>query len=508
MEGGAHHWFGGEMAGGEDQRLLQRTRDDGAGEPSTSTRSMDGGHIIEGRDLDDGKLLRRESPVWGVTLNSIVYMFAGMSLPATMASSGFVAGTFMLVYSFVSTYSSGELLGRLCQRHPDADSYPKLLGLAVRKGASRMSSRDAAKWSDVAVVACFALQFLAYYFDTIAQLLYVSQYFDQLVPDTTRVCLWLWLVITFFLSAPLCLVPGFSESRWIAIPSFAGILVMVLIFVAEIGVTRPWDCLPGATYTKPTFYSVFLSLSAFAYCFGGHGMFPEMIREMRRPQDFSLVLKLTYAFVGVTYAICAYLGYWAYGEAVQANINLSWPANPMNVVSISIQLAVCYYCVYLTNAVLVLNIEQGLLGDELRDGGTKAETSTFPRPRRFAFRVTFLALQTAVGLILISGSGDVILGLQSLSGAVGMTALTYFLPFVMYWLVFPEEMDARKKFWFALNVALGVVIMIGGILSSAADLLENAGGVFGGYCHLTYRYSPSSPDDPCHISGYNRTHLF
>ena len=76
------------MAGGEDQRLLQRTRDDGAGEPSTSTRSMDGGHIIEGRDLDDGKLLRRESPVWGVTLNSIVYMFAGMSLPTRIDGAG------------------------------------------------------------------------------------------------------------------------------------------------------------------------------------------------------------------------------------------------------------------------------------------------------------------------------------------------------------------------------------------------------------------------------------
>ena len=67
------------------------------------------------------------------------------------------------------------------------------------------------------------------------------------------------------------------------------------------------------------------------------------------------------------------------------------------------------------------------------------------RLRKPALRALFLALQTALGLALIGGSGDVILGLQSLSGAIGMTMLTYVLPYWAYALLFPEEMTAGKK---------------------------------------------------------------
>jgi phosphoglycolate phosphatase-like HAD superfamily hydrolase len=65
----------------------------------------------------------QQSPSWGVCLNCIVYMFAGMSAPATMASSGYYFGTLMLTYSFASTYYTGELLGVLCKRFPEALDY-------------------------------------------------------------------------------------------------------------------------------------------------------------------------------------------------------------------------------------------------------------------------------------------------------------------------------------------------------------------------------------------------
>ena len=454
--------------------LLEAGKDED--EETTATQTLLHGGNSHTRSL-------QQSPSWGVALNCIVYMFAGMSAPATMASSGYFFGTLMLTYSFVSTYYTGELLGLLCKRFPEAHSYPKLLGVSVKKGLQRLGLKESLWYGEGAVLGCIVLQFFAYYFDTIAQLLYVSQYFDQLVPQS-KICQWLWLVITFFLVLPLLLVPGFSESRWIAVPSFMGIVVMVAIFVAEIVVTEPHKCHPGPHFDKPSAYSIFLSLSAFAYMFGGHGMFPEMIREMKQPEQFNSVLKWTYGFVMITYIICAYLGYWAYGSAVQANINLSWPENTMNVVSISIQLIVCYYCVYLTNAVLMLNMEIGM-------GLLPSSKKKSVKKKRFLFRVVFLALQTFVGQMLLGGSGDVILGLQSLSGAIGMTALTYFLPFVMYWLCFTEEMTRNRKVWFVLNILIGVVIMVGGVMSSLSDIINNSGGIFNGYCHLKHRYSPS-----------------
>ena len=402
----------------------------------------------------------------------------------------------MLLYSCVATYHSGELLGTLCKRFPEGDSYPRLVrAVALRAMPASASTHRRERIATLAAMSANMLQFLAYYFDTIAQMLYVAQYFDQLVtptPPSKRAlapCQWAWLALTFFLVVPMLWVPSFAESRWMAVPSMVGIAVTVVIFVAEVAVTDPWHCSPGPVYARPSPYSVFLSMGAYMYQFGGHGMFPEMIREMKRPEDWSAVLKWTYAVVVAMYAICGYLGYAAYGAEVQANINLSWPgpgagsAGAMNVVSIAIQLVVCWYLVYLTNITLLLNIEI----DWLRLSPTSQSART--KVRRMAFRTAFLATQTIVGLMLLSGSGDIILGLQSLCGSIGMSALTCFVPFVLAWLTAPKDLSAATKGWFGLNICVGVLVMVGGILSSLTDIFDNGGGIFAGYCHLEYAYS-------------------
>ena len=112
-----------------------------------------------------------------------------------------------------------------------------------------------------------------------------------------------------------------------------------------------------------------------------------------------------------------------------------------------------------------------------------------------------------IGILLLGGKGDVLLGLQSLSGAIGMTALTYFLPFAMYWICFPSEMSQSRKVWFVVNIAIGVVIMVGGVVSSLRDIFGHLGGIFSGYCTLEFQYSPSNPNDPCYESGYNHSHI-
>ena len=82
----------GKEAGGDRRRLL---------EPPSSPRACE--------PASDSLPQVRRTPSWGVALNCIVYMSAPMSMPATMASSGFVAGTVMILYSFASTYYVSEL---------------------------------------------------------------------------------------------------------------------------------------------------------------------------------------------------------------------------------------------------------------------------------------------------------------------------------------------------------------------------------------------------------------
>ena len=48
------------------------------------------------------------------------------------------------------------------------------------------------------------------------------------------------------------------------------------------------------------------------------------------------------------------------GDFAQANINLNFPNNWVNTVSITLQLLQCYYLIFYTNVVLVMGLEMDL----------------------------------------------------------------------------------------------------------------------------------------------------
>jgi hypothetical protein len=109
--------------------------------------------------------------------------------------------------------------------------------------------------------------------------------------------------------------------------------------------------------------------------------------------------------------------------------------------------------------------------------------------------------QVLLAEMLLSGEGDTILGMQSLAGAVGMAAFTYFLPFIMHYIFFYEEVSRLRAVYYAVNGVIGMAIMIGGVYASVHELAGSATGFFDGKCRLEYSYAPTSPDDPCYISG-------
>lgn len=153
-------------------------------------------------------------------------------------------------------------------------------------------------------------------------------------------------------------MPAFHEGRWVAL--LLGLLPLgfnVLVFMYEIALVRPWDCMPGPSYSGPQSGRVFLGLTAFAYAFGGHGMYPEEWREMREPSGWARVLRLTYAAVLPLYFACGLLGYAAYGDFANANINANFPPNLANHASILVQMAQEVYFLLSTNLVIMLAVE-------------------------------------------------------------------------------------------------------------------------------------------------------
>ena len=109
-------------------------------------------------------------------------------------------------------------------------------------------------------------------------------------------------------------------------------------------------------------------------------------------------------------------------------------------------------------------------------------------------------LQVLVAQLLLSGEGDTIFALQSLIGAVGMTAFTYFLPYIFLLAMAADlgpPLSPRRRAWCYCNIGLGLFVMIAGARSSLEDLISSSAGLFAGECRLEYAYSPTSPDDPC-----------
>lgn len=153
-----------------------------------------GAHAVQG-----------QSSFWVIAANNVVYMAAPLSLPATMASCGWKWGTLILSYSIVSTYHSALLLGEVMLGRPHLDSYPKVVGEALvvfAKAQLQGVPLDLELLRRVGYEMTVVLQFLSYFFDSTAQVLYCAEYFDQLLPHLP-LCQKQWLLFTWLLTIPL-----------------------------------------------------------------------------------------------------------------------------------------------------------------------------------------------------------------------------------------------------------------------------------------------------------------
>jgi hypothetical protein len=210
-------------------------------------------------------------------------------------------------------------------------------------------------------------------------------------------------------------------------------------------------------------------------------------------------MRITYAACIPSYWLCGLLGYYAYGDFSLANINLNFPDNAANRLSIAVQAVQELFFVLDSNLVVLLAIELRL-GIDPTACTAPPWRSVPPWLGRLGVRTAFLGTQVLLAQALLSGEGDTLLSLTSLTGAVGMVAFTYFLPYVFYAILSREPLSPRYKAWAVFNVVIGMVVMFVGLFASIDELLQSSGGLFSGQCQLRYAYSPNSPADPCYTN--------
>ena len=456
--------------------------------------------VIATEETVDAHLPR--ASVATIALNTWLYMATPMSMPATVAVAGATWSGIFFTYSALSTYWTGRVLGRAFLVDPTCTTYGKMTGKAVSRVMMRRGVDESvvARWEPKVELWTLCLQFVTYYLDAVVQVVYIAEYLGQMLPRV-ELCSAVWAIIVGVLALPVVQIPTMHDSGRVVWLPCVCVSVAIIVFFGEIARVRPWEkCDPGPTYGKivtPT--SVFNSLGNFAYAFGGHGLYPEELREMKNPEQWPTVLNWTYSTMVPIYIAVMYWGYKAYGDFAKGNININFPRNAANMVSMFMQSVQCYYGVFYTNIALMMRLETALGVDPTTSWDVITKWGVAPAIFRALFRTTFLASEVFIAAIFLAKSGDVILNLQGLAGSIGMTAMTYFLPSVIHYAFNMHDGSSRlEKTWVLLNFLMGVFIMASGMYGSLSSLVQSE---LVNQCPVTYVYSPHDPADPCFISG-------
>ena len=466
------------------------------------------GEVRKGRGHKT-RLMR--SPVWGAVCNSIAFMAVPRAIPACFKATGWPLGLVCLVYSSIVTYDTGMLIGKVTTLLP-AECYT-CPSIAAEAGAAfaAQSGRNQKRWRIGCLYTAAGIQYVTYYLTSVSELIYFEKYMGQIF-EVSPLCQWQWLLVVSMITLPALQIPGFHGTRLAAV--MLGLVPLVLnigVFTYEIFLVQPWNCRPGPTYSAwpQSMGAATLGLSAFGYAFGGHGMYPEIIREMAEPSRWGEVIRWTYAVVVPLYVYCGILGYAAYGDASMSNINQNAPRNLANQLSIMVQAVQEIFYVLTPNLVVMLALELQLGVDPAACCAPRTPKGLLGRVLgvvptwvpRLVLRTMILGSQCFVAQALLCGAGDTLFAMISLVGAVGMTAFTYVLPYLFYAALSRETLSRGWKAWAALNVAVGSVVAVTGATSSITQLFGCEGGFFSGDCRLDYAYAPLGDIDPCNLSG-------
>jgi len=360
------------------------------------------------------------NPAWHFTVVTSAFTLGSVFSPFTLGTAGWFWGSVMWIYSYATTWWSGVLIGR-CVLHGASRgvgcSYPEMVGDAFGAAGYRFTA---------------AMQIVTYYLVNVSLLVNVANWsllsqevlVVRGVVQPGALCLWHYLLIGGCLAAALAQIRTFKRVLPVAVVSLLSTFARQGILYYQIA-SRDLvsECEP--TYGNVTSNSVVISVATTAFLFGGHGLFPEEMREMRRPQSFFSALHASYVIIGIVYATSAYVAYAVWGDWVNADIQFNWPLNGATLVSA--MLSAIWGLVEMTiSHVMMLS----LIESQLETMGLLVGSAPHAAVKRTALR-TAIAGSEVVFALMFSSAG--IGNLQGFVGAFGFTALTYYAPFAVYW---------------------------------------------------------------------------
>ena len=402
----------------------------------------------------------RRATVRSTVLNVFTLICYPYGVPYCFGQMGWVLGSVFLVGSTWINVEAGVALGEICARKPELTSFPKVVRAAF-----------GGRWG----AATLWLQYGSYWLTNVYNFVITAEYWTESGVLTTW-CEQRFMFLTYVLIVPLIQLPDYHAMAPAALFSNAVIVlgVLSLFWVAYVQGGPE----PGVDYETAGFGRASRGGVSMAFALAGAGVFPELIAEMKHPDQFARAVRCAFLPIFVLYAACGLAGFWLFGGDAAGDILRNFPPNLAATHVTAFLMALSFLVSTVENNLfMVLGIERAAAA---RWPGLR---ETAPRTKSFLFRAAFLASELVVAAALRgAGAGD----MQALAGAVSGPALCYAAPFACHLALFAGEHSRPRRWAFLAFVVAGGLLCVFGTYYSVLGVVEAASSytIFGGSCRL------------------------
>mmetsp|Transcript_4332 Transcript_4332/g.6463 ORF Transcript_4332/g.6463 Transcript_4332/m.6463 type:complete len:521 (-) Transcript_4332:36-1598(-) len=275
-----------------------------------------GGDSGEGEEEEDPILQKsgKTKSSFAQSLFNAVNVLMGIGLlgfPYAMRVSGLIPGLIISTMCALITNYTAKLLGYCLDARPGLNTYSDMGDAAF--GAKGRYFISIIFFFEL-IVGCIALLILAG--DTLASLFSISPV--------------LLKCMVFIIVLPMTYLKNLSM---LAFGSFFGITAttLLIIFLILVG-AGVFEGIPGSgNLTHPENVQLVaqpalalpLSFGLIMSGYAGHSVFPSIYREMAEPEQYGLMVDLSYVTVGIAYTVTMVVGYLMYGLDVENEVQLN-----------------------------------------------------------------------------------------------------------------------------------------------------------------------------------------
>ncbi|KAL2271698.1 hypothetical protein VTJ83DRAFT_1069 [Remersonia thermophila] len=229
-----------------------------------------------------------------------------LSLPMGFKYAGWLCGMLFLFLAAAVTAWTAKILARCMDLDPSLITFSDLAFISFGRNAR------------IATSVLFTLELLA---ANVALIVLFADSLDLLLPGVLSVNG--WKVFCAVLLMPL----NFLPLRLLSFTSVIGIfsclsIALILVLDGLIKPTSPGSLIePAKTHMFPTnWLTLPLSFGLLMSPWGGHGVFPNIYRDMRHPYKYAQAVKITFSFTYLLDTTTAVVGFLMFGDDVRDEI--------------------------------------------------------------------------------------------------------------------------------------------------------------------------------------------